>query len=75
MLRDPVVMHDADDLFLLSRYWDSDAARIEKDVPSLNPCKLEDTPDTWHAFMFCIFLCLPSLQLMNTQHMQIRKLE
>lgn len=46
MLRDPVVMHDADDLFLFGRYWDSDAARIEKDVPSLNPCKLEDTLDT-----------------------------
>ena len=46
MLRDPVVMHDADDLFLFGRYWDSDAARIEKGVPSLNPCKLEDTLDT-----------------------------
>ena len=76
MLRDPVVMHDADDLFLSGAVTGIQMhQRIEKDVPSLNPCKLEDSPDNWHASMSCIFLCLPLLQLMNTQHMQIGKTE
>ena len=44
MLRDPVEMHDADDLFALCAITRTTMQRIEKNLPSWNPCKLKDTP-------------------------------
>ena len=45
MLRDPVEMHDADDLFALCAITRTTMQRIEKNLPSWNPCKLKDTPE------------------------------
>ena len=69
MLRDPVVMHDADDLFLWSRYWCTRGLRKMFQVWTLVSLRILLIADMPHASLLRYSLWI------NMQHMQIRKLE